>query len=392
MPERARRRGPRPGQPGAFTLALALACFGCARGSREGAAAAAAPAPAPPPAAATAPLRVYVPNMMNATVSVVDAAAGRVDTTIRLTDLGFSPGAMPHHATAAPDGSAWYLTLAGDGWVLKFDRANRLVARTRLAWPGMVVLDPRRDRLYVSRALNAVNPPASLGVFRASDLALLDEVDVVAPRPHALAVDTVSGRVYTGSLSANQIAAYDPATERVRVTNVAGPPHTFVGFAISPDGSRLVSTTQLTNRLLVFDTGDPAGLKQIAEVAVDPWPYDAAYSPDGRAVWFGNQHGDDVTEVDARTWRVAGVVRDPAFAEPHGVALSPDGRTVFVSSHGRVPGGAGAGTMSMTSHYMSGERANGTLVVIDAATRTVRRVIEVGPYASAIGVGGAARP
>lgn len=333
------------------------------------------------------PLRVYVPNMMDATVSVIDVAAGRVDTTIQLQQLGFSPNAMPHHATAAPDGSAWYLTLAGDGWVLKFDAANHLVGKTQLAFPGMVVLDPRRDRLYVSRALNAVNPPASLGMIRASDMKLLDEVDVLAPRPHALAVDTVSGRVYTGSLSTNQIATYDPGSGQVWVTNVAGPPHTFVGFATSPDGTRLVTTTQLTNKLLVFDTSNPDPLRQIASVDVDPWPYDAAYSPDGHSVWFGNQHGNDATQVDTRTWKVAAVVHSPAFAEPHGVVITPDSRTVFISSHGKVRSGNADSAMKM-SHYMSGQRANGTVVEIDAVKHTVRKVFEVGPFASAIGLGG----
>src|SRR5574338_1648468 len=157
-----------------------------------------------------APVRLYVPNQMAATISVVDGS-GRVQATIDLRQLGFSEHAMPHQVAAALDGSAWYVTLAGDGYVLKFDRDDRLAAKTRVDVPGMIVLDPRRDRLYVSRALNAVNPPATLAVLRASDLALLEEPEIFAPRPHALAVDTVTGRVYTGSLSVNQIATYDPA-------------------------------------------------------------------------------------------------------------------------------------------------------------------------------------
>ena len=159
-----------------------------------------------PAPAQSAPLRVYVPNQMGASVSVLDGD-GRLLETVDLGRLGFSPHAMPHQVAALPDGSAWFVTLAGDGFLLKFDRANQLVARTPFPVPGMVVVDPGRDRVYASRALGAVSVPSSLGVFRASDLALVDEPEVLIPRPHALAVDTVTGRVHAGSLSANQLAS-----------------------------------------------------------------------------------------------------------------------------------------------------------------------------------------
>jgi DNA-binding beta-propeller fold protein YncE len=326
-------------------------------------------------------VRLYVPNQMGASVSVLDGD-GRVLQNVDLRALGFSEHAMPHQVVA--DGSAWYVTLAGDGWVLKFDTDNHLVAKTRVDEPGMVVLDAGRDRLYVSRALGAVNPARSLAVLRASDLQLLDEPDIFIPRPHALAVDTVTGRVYSGSLGTNQIAAYDPGTERASITTFEGPPQSFVGLATSPDGRQLVATTQITDRLLAFDATDPVRLTPLASVAVGALPYDVAYSPDGRAVWFPNQRAGTVTRVDTRSWTVTAVVRHAAFQEPHGVAVSADGRTVYVSSHGRTmmepahPAAAG--------HDMATSRANGTLAVLDAVSAEVRSVTEVGPYAAALGL------
>lgn len=338
-----------------------------------------------PAAAQPTAVRVYVPNQMGASISVLDGA-GRLLATVNLEALGFSAHAMPHQVAALPDGSAWFVTLAGDGYLLKFDRANRLVARTPFDVPGMVVVDPGRDRVYASRALGAVSVPSSLGVFRASDLALIDEPGIFIPRPHALAVDTVSGRVYAGSLSANQLAAWDPATERAEVTDVAGPPHVFVGLATSPDGRRLAATTQLTNLLIGFDAGAPGPLRRVGEVAVEEWPYDVAWSPDGRTVWFPSQRAGSVTRVDAASWAVSAVIRDPAFQEPHGIVLTPDSRTVYVSSHGRVLGGHG--DHAAAGHDMDSPRAPGSLAVIDAATGKVRSVTEVGPYAAALGLSG----
>lgn len=332
--------------------------------------------------AATEGLRIYVPNQMGASISVLDGG-GRPIETVDLVALGFTPHAMPHQVAAAPDGARWYVTLAGDGFVLAFDAMNRLVGRTVVSEPGMVVLDPGRDLLFVSRALGAVNPPSSLAVLRASDLELLDEPDVFVPRPHALAVDTISGRAYTGSLSTNGIAALDFASGDVQVTDVQGPPQAFVGLAVSPDGSTVVATTQLTDRLLAFTPDRDGRLAPIASVAVEALPYDVTFSPDGASVWFPNQHAGAVTRVDVAGWRVAVVVRDPAFQEPHGVALSPDGGTVYVSSHGRaaIPGAADPG-----AHDMASPRENGTLAILDAATGTRRSVSEVGPYAAALGI------
>jgi DNA-binding beta-propeller fold protein YncE len=334
------------------------------------------------PIRATDEVRVYAPNQMGASVSIV-SGSGRLIRTIDLQALGFSAHAMPHQVSVMPDGSAWFVTLAGDGFVLKFDARDSLVARTRVEEPGMVVVDARRDRVYVSRALGAVNPARSLAVLRASDLMLLDEPDVFIPRPHALAVDTVSGRVYTASLSTNQIATYDPAEERTWITNLEGA-QSFVGLATSPDGTHLVATTQITNRLLAFDARQKEKLELVASISVEELPYDVTYSPDGSEVWFPNQLAGAVTKVDARSWTVDTVIRHPAFQEPHGVVLSGDGSLVYVSSHGRTLGAAP--DSAAMGHDMHTPRANGNVAVIDVESGEVRTVTEVGPYAAALGI------
>ena len=332
----------------------------------------------------SATVRVYVPNQMSASISVLDGA-GRLLETIDLQALGFSAHAMPHQVAARADGSAWYVTLAGDGFILKFDHENRLQTRTVVAEPGMVVLDARRDLLYVSRALASANPPRSLAVLRASDLVLLDEPDIFIARPHALAIDTVSGRAYAGSLATNEIAAVDFRTGSVRITDVGGPPQAFVGLAVSPDGSTLVATTQLTASLLAFETHANGALTPVASIAVEALPYDVAYSPDGASVWFPNQRAGAVTRVDTKTWTVGAVIRHAAFEEPHGVAVSADRRTVFVSSHGRAQDAQPA-EQGRAEHGMDAPRANGTLAVIDAESGDVRSVTIVGPYAAALGL------
>src|SRR5690606_19654456 len=62
------------------------------------------------PAAAQQDLRVYVPNQMGASITVLDGE-GRTLETVDLRALGFSAHAMPHQVAAEADGAAWYVTL-----------------------------------------------------------------------------------------------------------------------------------------------------------------------------------------------------------------------------------------------------------------------------------------
>lgn len=344
----------------------------------------------PTPAGTGVGVRLYVPNQNDASVTILDAASGTTLTTVDLRTAGFTANAKPHAVVAEPDGSAWYVSLIGDNFVAKFDSANRYVGRVPMETPGMLALDARHDRLYASRSMTAVSPPASIGVIRRSDMRLLEELDVLFPRPHAIAADTTSGRVYVSGLGDNRIAVVDTAG-RVELVQVPGPLHAYVTFALSPDGSRLAATTQLTSSLVGFDvrTGRPV---PAASVQVLPFGYQVSWSPDGHSIWLGNQRSGAVTMVDARTWAVRDVIRDSAFAEPHGVAISRDGATVYVSSHG-VQAGSSTPTPADTMHggMHAGEgaaRGGGTLAIIDAGTRTVRRVVRVGRYAVAIDLGG----
>lgn len=370
------------------TLVLGVAC--AAPGASGGSGYSAVPARAQP----VAPLRVYVPNQNDATVTVLDAASGEVLATVDLKAAGFTTNAKPHAIVAEPDGSAWYVSLIGDGWVAKFDSQQRFMGKAKMETPGMLALDPRHDRVYASRSMTAVSPPSSIGVIRRSDMVLIEELDVLLPRPHGIAVDPASGRVYVSGLGENRMATVD-TRGRVELTEVPGPLHAYVTLALSPDGRRLAASTQLTSRLIGFDvsTGAP---RELGAAEVLPFGYQVAWSPDGKSVWLGNQRSGAVTQVDAGSWQVAGVIRDPAFAEPHGVAVSPDGRTVYVSSHGTQAGPAAptpADTMHGGMHAgESAPRGGGTLTLIDARTREVRQVVVVGHFATAIDLGRAPAP
>ncbi len=341
-------------------LSAALALLGLAACHGAGAA----------PTAAT-PARVtpllYVANQAPATVSIINPATDSLVATVDLQQLGFSAKAKPHDTAVEPDGSYWYVTLIGDNLIVKLDRQNHVVGRATMETPGLLSLDPHSDLLYVTRTMSAVNPPERVGLVRRSTMAI-EEVDVLIPRPHGMAADPRGRYAYVSSMNAENIATVDGTTGQVTLSPIAGDSmRMIVDFAISPDGKRVVATDQMFNQALVFDATDPTHLREIAVIPVDAWPWHAAFTPDGREVWFGDQRANSVTVLDAATWKVAAVIKGKGLAEPHGIAISPDGKFVYVSNH-NLQGAYTAATV--------GPRGTGTVVVIDRASRKIVKVIE----------------
>lgn len=353
-------------------------------------AACAAPAAAPAQGPAQSPGArrdyVFVTNQDAASISLIDRDTHEEVRRIDLRALGFSPNAKPHHVVVEPDGSYWYVSLIGENRVLKFDRAGELVGQAEFEVPGLLALHPTEDLLFVGRSMSAVNPPRSIGIVRRSTMELEEEIEVLYPRPHALAVHPSGDVVYSGSLGENQVAAIDIETGAVELTSLEGPTHTLVQYAISPDGRTMVATGEMTAKLIVFDLADPMHPRQVRMLDVGSQPWHPVYSPDGRTIWFANKGANEVTAVDAERWTIAGVVRGEGLAQPHGAAISPDGRWVFISNNNsRQPHGAHGANGGSDADAAGGEAAPGTMVVIDAATRKIVKVIPVGPNATGVG-------
>ena len=322
--------------------------------------------------------RVYVANQSSASVSVIDAGSGEVVATVDLTRYGFDANSRPHHTAVDPDGAHWYVSLIGGGHALRFDADNEPVGRAPFETPGLLAVDSVSGMLYVGRSMMAVNPPQRIGVIDPAEMSVT-ELDVFFPRPHALALDPGTRRVFAASLVENRFAVISDGGDGLDLADVEGPPHTLVQFALSPDGRHLVATAQLTGKLLVFDAADPAG-GLVAEVDVGAQPWHPVFSPEGDRVYLGAKEDDAVVVVETAGWTVAQRITAPGIAEPHGSAVTADGRYLFVSNR------------NLKGTYAPGREVEnnadvGTVVKIDTRTYEVVRTIEVGTYPAGISIG-----
>ena len=321
---------------------------------------------------------LYVAVQDDASIYQIDTRRNVVAAIVDLTDLGYSASAKPHHVVVEPDGSFWYVSLIGESKVLKFDSDNQVVGEADFETPGMLALHPSLDLLFVGRSLSAPAPPSSIGRITRSTMAI-EEVQVLFPRPHALAVDPDGGFVHTASLGENQLMTVEAAGSTVSFTPVAGPAHAFVQFAVSSQRDRMYATTQLSNRVLVFDISDPANPVQDSAIPVNAAPWHPAITPDQSELWFGNNLANTITVLDLDQLTIAKVIFGNGVAGPHGSAVRGDGRYVYISNRNLN------GTYS-PRHDFGTNPQPGTVVVIDRTSQSIVRVIETGPYAAGMGI------
>jgi DNA-binding beta-propeller fold protein YncE len=232
--------------------------------------------------------------------------------------------------------------------------------------------------------MTAVNPPARIGAVQRGNLAI-EEIDVLFPRPHAMAISP-TGIVYTASLAVNQLAAVDPKTERVEITTVPGPPHALMQFAVSSDGRTLAVSAELSGRVILFDLADPMKPKLTVEIPVEAQPFDPLFTPNGKFLVLGNKAANAVTVIDVGARKVAAVVKGSGLAQPHGVAIAPDGRFAYVTNNNLKGTGEHAmHTMVGGSQGTPAQAAGpGTVVVIDLLSNKIAKVLEVGHNAAGI--------
>ena len=333
--------------------------------------------------------KLYVVNQAGASITVVDQGRMAVDTVLDLRTMGFTANAKPHHVAVERDGSNWYVSLIGDGRVVKFDRANRVVGQVPLETPGLLAIDPVHDSLYVGRSMTAVNPPKSLGVIKRSSFTLVDEQEILVSRPHALLVSRDGRWVHTASLAENRIASVETATGRVTLTTLEGQPRSMVQFAQSPDGKTMIVGGELSNTLMAFDM-TTAPLRLVKEIPVAGKPWDPMYSPDGKLAYVSLFAGEGVAVVDVGAGRVVRTFTGN-MAQPYGLVVGADGRHLFVVNQnaGAVkPGASAHDNMPGMNHTADMKLTDGWLSVIATGNGATVKTIMLGTGPTGAGAAG----
>jgi len=332
--------------------------------------------------------QLYVANQGAGMVAVIDMNTNQVVRTVNMVELGFTEFSMPHHIAVEQDGSFWYLSLIMDNKILKFDRDNNLIGQADAVRPGLLALDPKGPWLYAGRSMMSVSPPESIVQIDRESMEA-EKIEVLMQRPHALMTNHDGSEVYISSLAQNRIATYQDEGGDLIFDDIEGDrPHVFIQFTISPDGSTLVATSEVTSKAFIFDLESTDGVVLTDTIGVGRAPWHPIYTADGKWVYFGNNWTNQITILDMEKREVAKVIEGVnGLAQPHGSAASPDGRYVYISNRNlAMPEGHSKEHHVYHPRYDLGDNANvGTVLVIDVETQEVVKVIETEEYASGMG-------
>lgn len=270
--------------------------------------------------------RAYVTNVLSNSVSVVGTATPRVEATIPV-------GREPRGIALSPDAAWAYVTNTKDNSVSVIETAtNRVVATVRVGrGPQGVAVAPDGRFLYVVNGLDR-----SVSVINAATRA----VELTLPvgrEPQAIALTPDGRRAYVSNFADDSVTVLNLTTNSTETTLKVGEGPN--GIAASPDGSVVYVVNHEDDTVSVIDTatnqvsGDP--------IAVGFLPVKVAFSPDGTKAFVTNSLDYTVSVIDTATRSVENAVFvgvDPfndVLNEPDGVAVTPNGKRVYVAIFGR---------------------------------------------------------
>jgi YVTN family beta-propeller protein len=153
----------------------------------------------------------------------------------------------------------------------------------------------------------------------------------VGNSPSFVASSPNGEHVYVASGNDQSLTVVDTAVNQVTATIpiAAGPPQ-FLTFA--PDGRTLyVTVSNNQGTIHAIDVLDTASNAVIATIPQPGMPLRVAVSPDGRRLYVANHEIPSVSVIDTATNTVIGQVN--VAPNPHWVTFSPDGSRAYTANH-----------------------------------------------------------
>jgi DNA-binding beta-propeller fold protein YncE len=289
----------------------------------------------------------------------LDAESGAVVSTFDL-DMRRDEVDEPHGVAVSADGRHLYVTLAhGNPTLWKYELPHdRLVGRLQLGSRGAsrVGLTPDARFAFVPDYDRAGGGTVSeVTVIRTEDLHLVGRVEV-CPAPHDAQVSPDGSLVAITCSLSDELAFLDPVSLEVVRRFAVGPDPGAPGkprykplnLVWSPDGRFVHVTLSAAAAIRTFSLDGDA----VSEVRVGNGPAQLASARDGALLVTANRHDRtasivDVSQSSEGNFRLEERSRlELDVPYPHGVALTPDGGTAFVTYEGEQGRPAGVVAVS----------------------------------------------
>jgi DNA-binding beta-propeller fold protein YncE len=354
-------RGARPTSP-AVHLALAAAVTCCA----------AAGCSDPEPRSRSSPT-VYVTSGFDDWILALDASTGELLDTLHL-DRRFGEPDEPHGVAVDPAGRHLYATLShGQPSLWKFELpGHRLVGRLDLDLRGAA-----RIRILPGGAVGYVPDFWRSGQGEVSDVAVVDleEMEIIhwiteCPAPHDALPDAEGKRLAIICPGSGELVTLnlDSRTQGPRF-ELGGMP---MNAAWDPDpesGTVYISLKGVDSVAVVHTAGDLHAGGRVRRVPVGKAPTQLEATPDGRRLVVANRGDRTVSVLDLTEFELPELHRVELPGEhPHGVAISADGATAYVTWEGTTATPGGVAAIDLASGRILWSREAGSYVLGVAVT------------------------
>jgi YVTN family beta-propeller protein len=289
-------------------------------------------------------VRVYVTNSAGDSIHVIDPATNTVVQEIKGIEA-------PHGIGFAPDGSKVYVSDEADSTLDVFDRATgALIKKVELSnHPNNIAVTKDGGRVLVGIARD----PGALDVIDTTSLTRTKSIPVHG-RLHNVYVTPDGRYVITGSISGKLLTVIDLATEQpvweLKLDRGVRP----MTIEAGPDGSTRRIFAQLSD-LNGFSVIDFAERKEVARVVLPDSPVEfevdegrasapshgIGVSPDGKTLWVTSIPNNAVFAYSLDDLKLIGQVALPVLnvpghgpigAVPNWVTFTPDGKSLYVSN------------------------------------------------------------
>ncbi len=237
-----------------------------------------------------------------------------------------------------PGGGELIVTAKSADKVQFFDAAT-LALTGEIAMPAStheMVLSADGRRVYASVYGGGIfgrnsDPDRRIAVIDLASHSLERFIDVGGPvAPHSVMMDQ-NGRLWATAELGQAVLAIDPETERVETVAVGGSPH---WIAVSHRQGKLFASFKASGFVGVVDI---ARRRLVDRVAIPELAEGVAVSPDGATLYVCAHRAPELYVVDAATHTLRTTLRlagaDGTANQLRRVRVSPDGAYVLVSSH-----------------------------------------------------------
>jgi YVTN family beta-propeller protein len=154
----------------------------------------------------------------------------------------------------------------------------------------------------------------------------------LAPLGGAHGILAVNGKIWFTSELSRSVGRYDPATDRIDWIGHTNQEGSHM-LAVRGDGSVAYTGNIGSNSASIIPvSGEESAAK--VNVPVVAQPEGIALSPDGRELWLGSRVFQGISVIDTATEKVIATVAPGTFA--YRLTFSPDGRHVLVPRPGEV--------------------------------------------------------